>query len=189
MVKERFSDAGVNFVIQAEQKGTGHAVMMTEKNLKGQDGDVLVLCGDCPLITPKTIMALYSEHRDSGSEATVLSAELEDPSGYGRIVRREDGSVDAIVEQKDAGSDILAIKEVNSGIYIFKNKSLFDALGRIGSDNSQNEYYLTDTVSIIRKNGGRVAALRVIDPSEIMGVNNIEQLEGLEAIINNKKIL
>lgn len=167
----------VEFVDQDDQRGTGHAVMQTEAALKEFSGDVLVLSGDVPLLTEKTAKALVGYHRASGAVATILTAEPEDPAGYGRIIHHEDGSVKKIVEHKDASKKELAIGEINSGIYIFEKEKLFESLSRLEPNNAQGEYYLTDVFEQFWKNEWKVAAVKVIDPIEVMGINNLSQLE------------
>ncbi len=142
-LREAFGDEVV-FAIQEEQLGTGHAVLQTEQILSDFDGEVFVLSGDVPLLTEKTLYRLIDAHYNSNAVATVLTARIDDPTGYGRIVRLPDGSVDCIVEEKDASPEQKRINEINSGIYLFHRKALFEALHYIKSDNSQHEYYLTD---------------------------------------------
>jgi len=167
----------VEFIEQNQQLGTGHAVLQTEEALKEFEGDVLVLSGDVPLLTEKTAKALVGYHRTSGAVATILTAELDDPSGYGRIVRNEDSTVKKIVEHKDASKKELSIKEINSGIYVFDRQKLFDSLHEITPDNAQKEYYLTDVFEIFWKNSWQVAAVKALDPVEVMGINDADQLE------------
>ena len=131
----------IEYVVQEEQLGTGHAIMMAEEKLKGYDGDVMVVCGDTPLLKEETLAKLWEKHRNTGAATTVLSSIYENPFGYGRIVK-EDGSVKAIVEQKDATPEQAAIKEVNAGVYCFNSKKLFDALSKIDNNNKNGEYYL-----------------------------------------------
>ena len=167
----------VEFVEQVEQLGTGHAVQHTATLLAGFSGDVIILSGDVPLLAEKTVRALVGYHRMNDAAATILTAEIKDPTGYGRIVRRNDGSVEKIVEQKDASKKELAIKEINSGIYVFKKEKLFDALAQIKPNNAQGEYYLTDAFEYFGKNGLPVAAVKVLDAVEVMGINDLAQLE------------
>jgi len=168
---------GVEFIEQTEQLGTGHAVQQTTEALKDFEGDVLVLSGDVPLLTEKTAKALIGYHRASNAAATILTAEMSDPSGYGRIIHNEDGSVKKIVEHKDAAKKDLAINEINSGIYVFEKQKLFDCLPALQPNNAQAEYYLTDVFEIFWKNNWRVSAVKAIDPIEVMGINNTEQLD------------
>ncbi len=175
----------VTFAIQAEQLGTGHAVMQTEELLKGFDGDVLVLSGDVPLLTQKTMQNLVNSHHRTGAAMTVLTADVDDPTGYGRIVRLSDGSVDRIVEHKDASEEEKRVSEINSGIYVFKRKELFDALHHITPENSQHEYYLTDVFGYFVHHGMRVSAVLAKHFDEIRGVNTVDQLKEAESALKS----
>jgi len=166
----------VEFIEQAEQLGTGHAVLQTTGALKEFDGDVIVLSGDVPLLTERTTRSLVGYHRTSDASATILTMELDNPSGYGRIVRHQDGSVKKIVEHKDATKKELTINEINSGIYIFDREKLFEALQQITPTNAQEEYYLTDVFEIFSKNSWRVSAVKALDTIEVMGINDWNQL-------------
>lgn len=167
----------VRFVDQTQQLGTGHAVLQTMGSLKDFTGDVLVLSGDVPLLTEKTARALLGYHRQSSAVATILTAEVADPGGYGRIVHNEDGSVKKIVEHKDADKRELSITEINSGIYVFDKEKLFACLTEIQPNNTQGEYYLTDVFELFWKNQWRVSAVKAIDSAEVTGINDIDQLE------------
>jgi UDP-N-acetylglucosamine pyrophosphorylase len=167
----------VEFIEQAEQLGTGHALMQTTSALKEFTGDLLVLSGDVPLLTEKTAQALVGYHRTSEAVASILTAELDDPTGYGRIVRNDDGSVQKIVEQKDASKQETAIKEINSGIYVFDKEKLFECLTLLTTRNAQGEYYLTDVFEFFWKRKWKVSAVKVLDAVEVMGINDIQQLE------------
>lgn len=169
-------DARVTFVDQIEQHGTGHAVMQAVPALEGFEGDVIVLSGDVPLLRRHTLEALHREHNDADAVATVLTVTAPDPSGYGRVVRLDDGTVDRIVEHKDATNDERAISEINSGIYVFNASMLIEALANLGNDNAQGEYYLTDVFGWLRRGGARIAAFRSADFGEIQGINTVEQL-------------
>jgi UDP-N-acetylglucosamine diphosphorylase/glucosamine-1-phosphate N-acetyltransferase len=173
----------VEFVEQKEQLGTGHALQQTEEALKEFDGDLLVLSGDVPLLTEKTVKALVGYHRTSGAVATILTADLNDPSGYGRIVHNEDGSVKRIVEHKDATPKELSIREINSGIYVFDKQKVFECLKNLTPNNAQGEYYLTDVFEFFCKNKWRVSAVKAIDAIEVMGINTQAQLEEACSII------
>jgi UDP-N-acetylglucosamine diphosphorylase/glucosamine-1-phosphate N-acetyltransferase len=167
----------VEFIEQINQLGTGHAVQQTTDTLMNFDGDILVLSGDVPLLTEKTVRALLGYHRATDAAATILTAEVDDASGYGRIVHNDDGSVKKIVEHKDASKKELDIKEINSGIYIFEKGKLFECLANLKPNNVQGEYYLTDVFEDFWKREWRVSAVKVIDPIEVMGINDPEQLE------------
>jgi UDP-N-acetylglucosamine pyrophosphorylase len=173
-------------VVQAEQLGTGHAVMQAEGALKGFDGDVLVLSGDVPLLRKKTLESLIRHHRLTQAAATILTAEPEEPSGYGRIIRSGDGSVEKIVEHKDASQAELSVREINSGIYLFRKDVLFDALKHIKPHNVQNEYYLTDVFVILRRRNLVVSALKAHHPSEVQGINTVDQLDEARVVLKGR---
>lgn len=175
-----------DFVVQAEQLGTGHAVIQAEEKLKDYSGDVLVLCGDTPLITALTLSQLVEYHREQGSAVTVLTAELADPGAYGRIIRDEKNEVARIVEQKDASPEELAVCEINTGMYCFNAPRLFAALKKITPANAQGEYYLTDVLEIFRANGEKVTGKIVAENNEIMGINNRIQLSEAEQIMRRR---
>lgn len=185
-VKEAMG-AQAEFVTQAEQLGTGHAVRQTEGLLQGEKGTVVVLCGDTPLVTADLIKKLYEGHKAAGAKATVLTAIMPDATGYGRIIRTEKGDVARIVEQKDATAEELAVKEVNSGIYCFECKDLFQALAKVGCDNAQGEYYLPDVLEILRSQGEKIWAVAADDYEETLGINSRSQLAGAEKILRRRK--
>ena len=170
----------ITFVEQKEQLGTGHAVYVTRENFKDFDGIVIILPGDVPLLREKTLENLLKIHEEKHAAATVLTVDLDDPTGYGRIVRNNAGFVEKIVEHKDASEEIRKIKEINTGIFCFDSHELFSLLPKIGQDNSQNEMYLTDAIELLRKEGKPVAAVKVIDSIEVAGINSKEQLQELE---------
>lgn len=176
-VRQRFkADTGVTIALQEEQLGTGHAVSCAMEQLAGLTGSVLILCGDTPLLTGATLQRLADEHIRSAAAVTVLTARMDKPFGYGRIVRDADGRVRRIVEQKDASPEEQAIDEVNSGIYCMDLAFLKAHIGRLGSENAQNEYYLTDLVGIAVAEHAGCTAVLADDPDEIMGVNDRLQL-------------
>lgn len=163
-------------VVQHERRGTADAVAVCREAFAGFDGSLVVLSGDSPLITPDTIRALVEARERTRAAVVVLTMELDDPTGYGRIVRGEDGGVERIVEQKDCSPEEAALTECNSGFYCFDAKALFSALERVKSDNAQNEYYLTDVLEICRSDGRAVSALITDDPAECLGINSRIQL-------------
>lgn len=182
-VMEYIKDESVVFkdqpIYEGAPYGTGFAVMQGIDEIP-DDSIVTILCGDTPLITSNTLSKLISYHRDGDFSGTVLTAVFNDASGYGRIVRRQSGDILKIVEQKDANPDELMIKEVNSGMYCFEGKALKYALNKIGNNNSQNEYYLTDVISILNQDGYKVGACIIENPIEIHGVNTRVQLASSE---------
>ncbi|MBN2781445.1 MAG: UDP-N-acetylglucosamine pyrophosphorylase, partial [Candidatus Marinimicrobia bacterium] len=155
-------------------------VMMAQPSLEDFSGDVLVLAGDVPLLTAETLRKLILTHRERRADATVLSAVFGDPYGYGRIVRTPEGNYSHSVEEKDADDEIRKIREINSGIYVFKAELLFHYLRFIGTDNAQGEYYLTEVLPLMRKDNKTVALQVADDPDEIQGVNTVAQLKEAE---------
>ncbi|NPV71095.1 MAG: bifunctional UDP-N-acetylglucosamine diphosphorylase/glucosamine-1-phosphate N-acetyltransferase GlmU [Firmicutes bacterium] len=186
-VKRALGD-GIEYALQAEQRGTGHAVMQAAPILQGFDGDVVVLYGDMPLLPPALVARLADAHDDAGNGATVLTAVFGDPSGYGRIIRDENGGFLRIVEHRECTPDELRICEINTGVYCFKAGPLFEALGRIRPDNSQGEYYLTDVLEIIVAAGFRVGTVQADDPLEVMGINDRKQLALAEAVLKERRL-
>ena len=166
-------------VWQLEQKGTGHAVMMAGPVLEKLEGETIVCCGDTPLLTTET------SHEENGNAMTVMTSILDDPFGYGRIVK-VNGNVTKIVEQKDATEEERAIKEVNAGVYVFDNAKLFEALGHLTTKNAAGEYYLTDVLGIFVNNGFKVGSYPVKDPDETLGVNDRNQLSIAAKIIQKR---
>ena len=176
----------VEYAFQEEQLGTGHAVMCAKEFLDKCE-DVLVLCGDTPLVTASTIKALMDYHRGRGNYVTVLSAMMKDPTGYGRIVRDKEGNFIKNVEHKDATDEERKICEINSGIYVFNAKELKEGLGSLTTDNAQGEYYLPDVITAIRDKGLKVGAFSAEDPEDIFGINTVEQLEESKKIIDTRQ--
>jgi bifunctional UDP-N-acetylglucosamine pyrophosphorylase/glucosamine-1-phosphate N-acetyltransferase len=174
------------YAMQNERLGTGHAVMQAKQFLSENDGHVIVLCGDTPLIKTQTIKSILDYQIKHNLSATVLTAKLKDPTGYGRIIRNKDESVLKIVEQKDANAEEQLVNEINSGVYCFKAQELLGALDKISNNNSQGEYYLTDTLEIMIKNGLKVGAMVADDAKEILGINNRLQLAEANAIIRQR---
>ncbi|MBD3226151.1 MAG: NTP transferase domain-containing protein [Caldithrix sp.] len=186
MVEEVCQGMNVEFALQKEQLGTGHAVQMTEPLLRDFDGDVLVLSGDVPLLTVETLMDLVKGHHKHSAVATLLTSELDNPTGYGRVVRNREGFVQKIVEHKDSSPDELKINEINVGIYIFDAKNLFRALKLVDNNNAQGEYYLPDVISIFINDGKKVNAVKTKNFDETRGINNIEQLKKAETILKSR---
>lgn len=179
---------GTRTAFQAEQNGTGHAVRMALEELgQAPDGTVVVVCGDTPLLSGATLSALVAAHAADGNAVTVLTAEVPDSTGYGRIVRdAATGAVTAIVEHKDASDAERAIREINSGVFAFDGRLLADALGKVRTDNSQGEEYLTDVLGILREAGHRVGASMAGDHREILGINNRVQLAEARRLLNRR---
>jgi bifunctional UDP-N-acetylglucosamine pyrophosphorylase/glucosamine-1-phosphate N-acetyltransferase len=181
------------YTLQAQQCGTGHAVMQVESLLANEEGMSLVICGDTPLITKETLEKLFDVHVEKGAAATLLSAILPNPAGYGRIVRDTNGSVLGIVEHKDCNAEQLAIQEINAGTYCFDNRKLFEALKQVTNNNAQGEYYLTDVIAILQQSGETISAHILEDPNEATGVNDRAALAEVEHVmrarINRKHML
>ena len=174
--------------VQEEQLGTGHAVKAAMHRVPGAAKTVGVFSGDVPLLTPETVWDLARAQRERDAAAVLLTADLEDPSGYGRIVRDGEGLVERIVEEKDAHEEVLALREINAGSYLFERGALEEALGALRSDNAQGEYYLTDTVAYFRGRGRPVAAVKAPgDASEVLGVNTQEQLLEAERLLRERE--
>jgi bifunctional UDP-N-acetylglucosamine pyrophosphorylase/glucosamine-1-phosphate N-acetyltransferase len=177
---------GLTFVLQEPQLGTAHALMTTESALRGKTGLVVLLSGDVPLLTVATLQSLVDRHRSTGSSATVVTAVVDDPRGYGRIVRTGE-QIARIVEEKDASSAERQIREINSGIYAFSLEGLFDAVRGIAADNTQNEYYLPDLLAIYRQRGLVVETVTVSNPDEIRGINSRLDLAAVSRIVRDQK--
>ena len=169
-----------DYVVQTEQLGTGHAVLQAKDKLKDYDGDVMILCGDTPLLREETLKELYKFHKDTDSVTTILTSIYDNPFGYGRIVK-ENGLVKAIVEEKEADAEIKKIKEVNAGVYCFKGRELFEALSKITNNNEKGEYYLTDVI------GKQVQSYVLSDNIEILGVNSKVELAQASKVLRDRK--
>lgn len=181
MVQKALADYPVDFVWQREQLGTGHAVMMAEPALGSFNGTILVAAGDVPFLSQSSIDKLFEVHRATDAAATCLSAVVEDPTGYGRIIRvNGTDQLAGIVEHKDADETTLRINEINTGTLCFDARLLFETLHLLKNDNSQGEYYLTDCVKILHRQGKRVSVVCADNSDEVMGVNSVDQLKDLE---------
>lgn len=186
-VRETFASRGWDFVEQPERLGTADAVRRAEQQLRGFDGEVIVLAGDVPLLRGETLATMRRRHREEGASVTVLTARLPDPAGYGRVLRSEAGEFLGIVEHKDATPEQRAVDEVNSSVYCFEARDLVSVLGRITNDNAQGEYYLTDAVELLRDEGKKAIAVEAAAPEEILGVNDRAQLEEIERILAGRR--
>jgi bifunctional UDP-N-acetylglucosamine pyrophosphorylase / glucosamine-1-phosphate N-acetyltransferase len=178
--------SGLRFVLQVPQAGTAHALRQAEPALGGMDGTVVVLSGDVPLLSPGTLRRLVDTHLRGGAAATITTAALDDPHGYGRIIRHH-GDLMRIVEERDASPGERAVREVNAGIYAFDLRPLFPSLGRIAAANAQGEYYLTDLVSLYRRSNLPVATIEVETTDEILGVNSCKELAEVSSIVWQRK--
>lgn len=175
-----------DYVLQTEQLGTGHAVLQAKEKLQNYDGDVMILCGDTPLLKESTLKSLYQYHKESGAVTTILTSIYENPFGYGRIVK-EDGFVKAIVEEKEASEEIKKIKEVNAGVYCFNSKELFKDLDKINNNNEKGEYYLTDVIGIQVSENKKVQSFVLEDNMEILGVNSKVELAQAGKVLRDRK--
>lgn len=185
LIMDYYKDWPLEFVVQEEQLGTGHAVLQAEPCLKDFSGNVLVLAGDVPLIKEATLRRLIEFHEKNRAAATDLTAELDDAGSYGRIIRNPGGELLRIVEKKDASPEELKIKEFNTGTFCFEKEALFSALREVRADNAQKEYYLTDVIGILTKRNLPVYTYQVRDPNEALGVNTIEEIARVEELFEN----
>lgn len=188
LVKETFRGWPLEWVSQPRQLGTGHAAMTALEALEGFEGEVAVVVGDCVFLEPETLERAFREHAEARASATVITAEVEDPTGFGRIIRGEKGEVRAIVEERDAEPAQKAIREVNSGCYVFARRPLAEALQRITPDNDQREYYLTDVVRVLVERGERVISVRAPDPREILGINTRAELAEAARLLQERTL-
>jgi len=188
-VREALAGAPVEWVLQAEQRGTGHAVMVAGPALAGFAGTLLVVCGDTPLLGAATLHELLVEHHASGAAGTVLSTRVPDPTDYGRILRAAGsrGEVAAIVEERDATEAQRGIDEINSGIFAFQYPVLAEVLGGLTAHNAQGEYYLTDSMRLLAQGGRRAGVVCAPDYRELLGINTVEQLAEAERLYQEMK--
>lgn len=182
------NDELTGFVLQPQQRGTGDAVMSARSALKGADSTLLILSGDVPMVREETLAKLVEHHQSSGAVCSILSVKLENPTGYGRIVRDDQNRFAKIVEQKDATSDEKLIREINSGIYCFDTAKLFSALDQVQPTNQQQEYYLTDAPAILLAAGEKVEILVINDPREVSGINSRADLAEFENLMRRSTI-
>ena len=187
-IKEKFKDPRIHFVLQEEQLGTGHAVLQAVPFFQSFTGTVLILCGDVPLVKPETLRSFMEIFWRNESILSVLTAVIENPFGYGRIIRSPAGWLERIVEEKDASEEEQLIREINTGIFCLKASYLIDGLKEIGQGNAQGEYYLTDLVEIGRKWGLRCSAHIVADPAEVMGINTRVDLAIAHEVLRQEKL-
>jgi bifunctional UDP-N-acetylglucosamine pyrophosphorylase/glucosamine-1-phosphate N-acetyltransferase len=189
LVRESFAGVkDVEFALQTEQLGTGHAVMMAKANIEkdAASTDAFVLCGDGPLIRPETLATLLDLHRREHAAATLATSVIAEPKGYGRIVRDAAGKLARIVEQKDATDAERAICEINPSYYCFRTDELLGALARVGNRNASGEYYITDVFEILRKDGRTVSAVDAVPPEDVLSVNDPVQLAEVDAILRRR---
>jgi len=187
-VRRAVTTPGIGFIEQVEPKGTGHAVVVGRAQLEGLGGYLMVLYGDCPLLRVETLRQLIAIETAGGAAATLLTAEMADPTGYGRVLRDAGGHVTEIVEQKAATAEQLAIREANMGIYCFRADLFWKHVGELGTDNPAGEYYLTDMAAILNRAGHAVEALRIDDAREALGINNRLELAEVDRLLRDRKL-
>jgi bifunctional UDP-N-acetylglucosamine pyrophosphorylase/glucosamine-1-phosphate N-acetyltransferase len=187
-IKETFKDSGVEFVLQERQLGTGHAVLQATPFLQRFDGTVLILCGDVPLVKGETLHSFINNFWRAGTILSVLTAVVENPFGYGRILKSPEGWLERIVEEKDAREEERVFREINTGIFCARAPFLIEGLKEIGQENAQGEYYLTDLVEIAKKKGLRCSAHQVLDPVEVMGINTRVDLATANEVLRLEKV-
>src|ERR1700681_3424378 len=178
---------GVKTVLQQPQRGTGHAMLVARRAISSRAKFAILLPGDAPLIRTETIAALARAHRESGAAATILSAEIENPAGYGRIVRQDDGSVSAVIEDSALTGEQHFIREINSSIYCFTLEKLWPSLAPLKPQNMHKELYLTDAIAVLRQKGEKVQAVRAADPDEVLGCNTRADLAAVDAVFRRRK--
>lgn len=187
LVKSRLKHRAVEFAEQVPQLGTGHAVQIARDWWSGKPGNLLILSGDVPLISAETLRKMIQAHDRTRASLTLLSTRLADPTGYGRVIRAEDGRVRGIVEQKEAGPSELPVKEVNTGLYCFRIADLSEVIDRLAPDNRQNEYYLTDCVGLLSRRGKPVEAVACNDWLEVAGINSPIDLARMEKVLRERR--
>jgi bifunctional UDP-N-acetylglucosamine pyrophosphorylase / glucosamine-1-phosphate N-acetyltransferase len=187
-VEAELGEQHASFALQENQKGTGDAVLAAEQSLTDRDSTILILSGDVPLIKPETLRSLVAKHRADDAVCTILTVRLENPFGYGRVVRDDAGEFVKIVEQKDASDEERQLREINSGIYCFDAGKLFDALKKIQPNNSQGEYYLTDAPALLKSDGDRIGLYLYSDAREVSGINTRAELAEFENLIRRRTI-
>tara|TARA_B100000519_G_C14130436_1_gene384937 strand:+ start:143 stop:889 length:747 start_codon:yes stop_codon:yes gene_type:complete len=175
----------IEYAVQNEQKGTAHAVKMCFENLTNFDGDVIILSGDVPLISLKTLEKLVNIKDQKNAKASILTADMKNPDGYGRIIRNDNGDLIEMKEHKDCNSSELLNKEINAGIYAIDNSCLFNYIPKINNKNAQEEYYLPDLINLMIDDGEHIATYKTSDIAEISGINNKQQLRDLESYLKN----
>ena len=180
VIKHTESRINLKYATQIEQLGTGHAVLQTNELLKNKRGHILILYGDVPNIKASTLQPIVNDHISNNRDLTLITAEIDDPTGYGRIIRDKNGNLLKIVEEKDCSDDEKKIKEWNPGIYIFKIPEVFKILDNIKTNNASKEYYLTDAIGLAQQSNMQIKAIKIENSDEVIGINTADQLKELE---------
>ena len=181
VIKHTESRTNLRYATQMEQLGTGHAVLQTNKLLKNEKGHILILYGDVPNIKASTLQPIIDDHIINNRDLTLITAEIDDPTGYGRIIRDKNGNLLKIIEEKDCSDNEKKIKEWNPGIYIFKIPEVFEILNNIKTNNASKEYYLTDAIGLAQQSNMQIKAIKITNSDELIGVNTANQLDELES--------
>jgi bifunctional UDP-N-acetylglucosamine pyrophosphorylase/glucosamine-1-phosphate N-acetyltransferase len=187
-VRAAIQTAGVGFIDQTEQKGTGHALMVAADTLGDLDGRLVILYGDCPLVRPETLRGLVAAQESSGAAGAILTAVMDDPKGYGRVLRDVEGRVTGVVEQRAGTPEQLLIREANMGLYCYRAAPFWRHIQELRPDNPAHEYYLTDMVEILRRAGDAIAAYCIDDPREVLGINDREELAVVDRLLRERKV-
>ena len=180
VIKHTESRINLKYAIQEEQLGTGHAVLQTKELLKNKKGHILILYGDVPNIKASTLLPIVDNHIINNCDLTLITAEIDDPTGYGRIIRDKKGNLLKIIEEKDCNNNEKKIKEWNPGIYIFKTEEVFKILDNIKTNNASKEYYLTDAIGLAQQSNMNIKAIKIANSDEVIGINTADQLKELE---------
>jgi bifunctional UDP-N-acetylglucosamine pyrophosphorylase/glucosamine-1-phosphate N-acetyltransferase len=187
-VRAALRTPGIGFIEQAEQKGTGHALMVAADTLSGLDGRLVILYGDCPLVRPQTLAGLVAAQQFSAAAGAILTAEMDDPTGYGRVLRGADGHVTGVVEQRAGTPEQLAIREANMGLYCYRAEPFWKHIQELRPNNPAREYYLTDMVEILHRAGHAIAAFRIDDAREVLGINDRSELAVVDRLLRERKV-
>ncbi|HUE23027.1 MAG TPA: bifunctional UDP-N-acetylglucosamine diphosphorylase/glucosamine-1-phosphate N-acetyltransferase GlmU [Bryobacteraceae bacterium] len=187
-VRAAIQTPGIGFIEQTEQKGTGHALMAAANTLSRMNGRLVILYGDCPLVRPQTLTGLVAAQQSSDAAGAILTAEMDDPTGYGRVLRDSGGHVTGVVEQRAGTAEQLAIREANMGLYCYRAEPFWRHINELRPDNPAREYYLTDMVEILHRAGHAIAAFRIGDAREVLGINDRAELAVVDRLLRERKV-